>query len=81
MKSTPLFYACKSGNKAMVKYLVKHGVKINKHNKYDFSPLFYAFLSGNRALIKYSVKQGADLKNIFKISSYSLIKTINWFSI
>ena len=27
---TPLFYACRSGNNDLVKYLVEHGADINK---------------------------------------------------
>jgi ankyrin repeat protein len=36
---TPLFYACRSGNKDIVKYLVENGADINKENDINETPI------------------------------------------
>ncbi|OUM59957.1 hypothetical protein PIROE2DRAFT_52124 [Piromyces sp. E2] len=58
---TPLFYACYNGNENLVRYLIKHGAKINKENKDGETPLFYACYNGNVNLVKYLVKKKQKL--------------------
>ena len=49
---TPLFYACSSGNEAIVKYLVELGADIDKDDVGSETPLFSACSSGNEALVR-----------------------------
>ena len=45
---TPLFYACKSRNEAVIKYLVEElEIDINKENKVYETPLFNVCEHGN----------------------------------
>jgi len=53
--------ACDSGNEAAVKYLLKHGVDINKDYIFGMTPLFNACHSGNLKLVKYLVVHGANI--------------------
>ena len=56
-----MFYACKSGNKAIVIYLVEHGANIYKINCDCKTPLFIACENGQETVVKYLVEQGANL--------------------
>jgi len=56
-----LFNACESGNKAAVKFLLKHGADIKKKKDNGQTPLFNACSSGNENLVKYLVEHGADI--------------------
>ena len=53
----PLFSACKSGNVAIVKYLVELGADVNKEKRNGETPLFNACIKGNKATVKYLVEQ------------------------
>ncbi|KAG4090550.1 ankyrin [Neocallimastix lanati (nom. inval.)] len=46
----PLFYACESGNKNLIKFLLEYGADINKENVYGQIPLSKACKSGNKDL-------------------------------
>ncbi|KAL6625919.1 ankyrin [Neocallimastix sp. 'constans'] len=59
--NTPLFYACKSGNENLVKYLVKLGADVKKINHEKETPLFMACNSGNENLVKYLVELEVDI--------------------
>jgi len=58
---TPLFHACRSGNKELVEYFVEHGLNINKEDYYGSTPFFDACLNGNKDLVLYLIKHGSDL--------------------
>ena len=49
---TPLLCACLSGNKHLVKYLVKYGAVISKEDNNGLYPLFYATIEGYEEIIK-----------------------------
>ena len=49
---TFLFYACESGNKNLVKYLIELGADINKENENGKITFFMACNNGNKNLIK-----------------------------
>ena len=54
---TPLFNACRSGNKNLVKYLVEPRTSIDIEDRYGETPLFDACASGNKDLIKYLIEE------------------------
>lgn len=58
---TPLFYACKSRNVEVLKYLIEQGANINIKSKKGETPIFYGFWSGNEYMVDYLIKQGADI--------------------
>jgi len=53
---TPLFEACRSGNEAILKYLVEHGAIIIIKNNIGESLLYEAFYNGNIDMFKYLLK-------------------------
>jgi len=57
---TPLYYACKNGHEAMVKYLVEQGAEINI-SECNYIPLHGACENGNEAIVDYLVEREADL--------------------
>ena len=56
-----LFEACKQNNKFIVKYLIKHGVKIDKKNIKGETLLFIACKSKNVKMVKYLIDNGANI--------------------
>jgi len=58
---TPLFNACRSGNKAIVTCLVEHGADVNKENNCGKTPLFIACKSGKDVIAKYLIENGAEV--------------------
>ena len=52
----------KRENETIVKYLVEHGVNINKANEDGETPLFSAARNG--AIIKYLVEHGVDINKV-----------------
>jgi len=72
---TPLFEACRTGNEAIIKYLVEQGANINKENRNGETPFFQTCRSGNEANIKYLVKNGTDVnrRNIYGETPFSQI--------
>jgi len=58
---TPLYGACRNGNKTIVKYLVELGTNVNKTNKRNKTPLFNACENGNEVIVRYLVENGAEV--------------------
>ncbi|OUM57689.1 hypothetical protein PIROE2DRAFT_48513, partial [Piromyces sp. E2] len=56
-----LHNACRTGNENIIKYLMKHGVDINKEDIYGETPIFSACSNGSVKVVKYLVKHGADI--------------------
>jgi len=51
-------------NEFIAKYLVDHGVNLNKENKNGKTPLLVAYEKKNEMLINYLVKHGGNINNI-----------------
>jgi len=64
-----LIETCRQNNEFIAKYLIEHGIDINKQNKKGESPIFTAYLSGNKNIVKCLIKYGAEYVN----SSTSII--------
>jgi len=58
----------------ITKFLIEHGVKINKKDESDKTPLFYACSNGNVTLVKCLVKHGAKVDCIGPSSETPLFK-------
>jgi len=56
---SPLFEACESRNKALVKYLVEKGLNISRSNMYGNTPLMRTSKNVNEAMVMYLVEQEA----------------------
>eukprot|EP00833_Pecoramyces_ruminatium_P015503 jgi/Orpsp1_1/1189535/evm.model.d7180000072697.1 len=57
-----LFYAIKTRNEFIVRYLIEHGVDINQQDDIDITtPLIASFSYKNNAIIEYLIKNGADI--------------------
>ena len=60
--TTPLEYACKTGNLEVAKLLIEHGAKINEKIEHNKTVLIDALVENNDyELVKYLLQQGADV--------------------
>jgi len=61
------------GNFNIIKYLVDHGVGVNKEDKDGFTPLISAGITGNEAVVKYLIDHGADVnkKGVLKKQKFN----------
>jgi len=68
---TPLFYACRNGNKKfnVIKYLIEHGADINKKNRMGETPIVISYKNNNKNLFEYLREHGAEFNSMMKISS------------
>jgi len=69
-----LFKTCRNGHIAIVKYLIEHGVDVNKENNNDESPLYFAFMERQEDIVKYLVEQGANINKKFINDNTLLLK-------
>eukprot|EP00833_Pecoramyces_ruminatium_P006788 jgi/Orpsp1_1/1180820/evm.model.c7180000074765.1 len=78
---TPLFNACRYGDRSFMEILVENGANVNQQNSKKDTPIFYACEHGYEAMVTYLVEHGADLnhKNAEGHTPlyYSYIKTMN----
>ena len=58
---TPLFGACKFGNKSIVEYLIKHNAAIDVKDYKKETPLFGACKNGHEEIVKLLIEHGADV--------------------
>ncbi|KAL6628014.1 ankyrin repeat-containing domain protein [Neocallimastix sp. 'constans'] len=69
-----LVNACECGKISLVKYLIEHGLDINKENIQGQSLLFYACSGGNENLVKYLIEQkGADINKEDKYNGETIL--------
>ncbi|CAG1999053.1 unnamed protein product [Fusarium graminearum] len=60
---TPLLWAAKNGNEAVVNLLLEKGADIEaKDSEYDQTLLLWAATNGNEAIVKLLVEKGADIE-------------------
>jgi ankyrin repeat protein len=58
---TPLHWASKYGNDAIVSLLLENGAKVNVKGEYGWTPLHYASSRGQDAVISLLLENGADV--------------------
>lgn len=75
-ESTPLMYACESGNIAIASMLLSVGSDINAVNLDGMTALMYACESGNIQLVEYLIKNQADIRNSLNIAAQSNFEEI-----
>jgi ankyrin repeat protein len=60
-KLTPLFFAAKSGNPELIKYLVSKGASVNSRSNYKTTPLMHAASAGQIETAKMLISLRADV--------------------
>jgi len=61
-----IFLPCKSGNEAIVRYLVEHGADINKEDRYSKTPLSMALEYKNEEVVRYLKELGAKINKFIE---------------
>jgi len=71
---TPLIFECIVNNKNTIKYLIEHGVDINKEKKDGNTPLISACEceSNKKIIVSYLIEHGADIKKE-NIKSFTIL--------
>ena len=59
-QSTPLHYACKSGDLQIVQYLIEKGANVEAQNSIGNGPLHLASGYGKTNIVKYLISKGAN---------------------
>ena len=82
-KLTPMFFAAKSGNGELIRYLAAKGANVNARSAYGATPLMYAADSGHaeavktlialRASVNATMNPGLTLKELVDIGVYDEI--------
>ena len=65
-QNTPLHYAMRSGNLAIVKALVEAGALLDVKNFYNDTPLSVACQKGELAIADHLLKKGANIHGVDK---------------
>lgn len=60
-KLSPIFFAAKSGNPELIKYLVSKGANVNSRSNYRATPLMYAVSEGHIEAVKMLIALRADV--------------------
>ncbi|QBG47580.1 ankyrin repeat domain-containing protein [Verrucomicrobia bacterium S94] len=60
-KLSPIFFAAKSGNPELIKYLVSKGANVNARSNYRATPLMYAVSAGKVEAVKTLIALRADV--------------------
>ncbi|MDZ8119744.1 ankyrin repeat domain-containing protein [Pontiella agarivorans] len=60
-KLSPIFFAAKSGNSELIKYLVSKGANVNARSNYRATPLMYAVSAGKVGAVKTLIGLHADV--------------------
>jgi ankyrin repeat protein len=60
-KLTPLFFAAKSGNPELIKYLVSKGASVNSRSNFQTTPLMHAVSAGQIESVKTLIALRADV--------------------
>ena len=64
-----LMHACRTGNLAVVKSIVKLRADVNTPYKLGFTPLHFACMDGHAPLVRFLIKRGARVNVVNKVWS------------
>ncbi|CAF1574984.1 unnamed protein product [Rotaria sp. Silwood1] len=71
-KLTPLMFACQHGFLDIVKYLIKHGARVEARDRFKRTPLIHACMYGHAHVVSYLLRIGAN-PNVFDSSMNSAL--------
>lgn len=60
-KLTPIFFAAKSGNSELIRYLKSKGANVNARSNFQTTPLMHAVTAGHLESVKVLIDLGADV--------------------
>lgn len=75
--STPLLYACKEGQYAVVEYLLTKGANIKARTYEEMTPLIIAAYNGHQSIVELLLQHGADVNEYTRHNWTALLHAVS----